>query len=102
MYLCTSEEEIALNKRVFSSFFWQKNGQFTSEIDFSTLLRKFFLGVCGIFLSNVDGFFADVEGLNVKINLFFGAHFLPFGEGRGLERIGEEGRGGEREEEGEV
>ena len=26
LYLCTSEEERALNKRVFSSFFGQKNG----------------------------------------------------------------------------
>ena len=44
LYLCTSEEERALNKRVFSSFFGKKNGEFTLEIDFSTLLRKFFLG----------------------------------------------------------
>ena len=52
-YLCISEEERALNKRVFSSFFGLKNGIFTSEIDFSTLLRKIFFGVCGKFLSNV-------------------------------------------------
>ena len=65
-YLCTSEEEKALNMRVFSSFFWPKNGNFTSEIEISTLLRKFFLGVCGFFLRNVGGFFGDLEGLNVK------------------------------------
>ena len=46
------------------------------ELMISTLRRKIFLGVCGIFLSNVDDFFADVEGLKVKINLFFGAHFF--------------------------
>ena len=57
LYLCTSEEEIALIKRVFSSFLVQKNGIFTSEINFFTLLRNFFLGVCGFFLRNVGGFF---------------------------------------------
>ena len=56
LYLCTSKEERALNKRVFSSFFGQKNGVFTSEVKNFTLLRNFFLGVCGIFLRNV-GFF---------------------------------------------
>ena len=53
LYLCPSEEERALNKRVFSSFLGPKNGIFTSEINFFTLLRNFFLGVCGIFLRNV-------------------------------------------------
>ena len=52
-YLCISEEERALNKRVFSSFFGLKNGIFTSEIEISTLLRNFFLGVCGKFFRNV-------------------------------------------------
>ena len=52
-YLCTSEEERAQNKRVFSSFFAKKNGVFTSEIEISTLLRKIFLGVCGKFFRNV-------------------------------------------------
>ena len=50
----------------FLLFFWPKNGNFTSEIEISTLLRKIFLGVCGFFLRNVDGFFGDLEGLNVK------------------------------------
>ena len=67
VYLCTSEEERALNKRVFSSFFGQKNGIFTSEINFFTLLRNFFLGVCGLFLSNIDRSFTDVERRKVKI-----------------------------------
>ena len=75
-YLCLSEEERALNKRVFSSFFGQKNGIFTSEINFFTLLRKFFLGVCGFFLRNVGGFLDDVERLDVKRYLFFVPHFL--------------------------
>ena len=70
VYLCTSKEERALNKRVFSSFFGQKNGIFTSEINFSTLLRKIFFGVCGSFLSNVGGFFTDAERLKVKRYLF--------------------------------
>ena len=75
-YLCTSEEEKALNKRVFSSFFGQKNGVFTSEINFFTLLRKIFLGVCGLFLRNVDSFFADIEGPRVKRYLFSKPLFL--------------------------
>ena len=91
-YLCTSEEEKALNKRVFSSFFGQKNGNFTSEINFFTLLRNFFLGVCGFFLRHVGGFLGDVEGLDVKRCLFFLLHFL----GRGWERMGEDWRGGKR------
>ena len=66
LYLCTSEEERALNKRVFSSFFGLKKGIFTSEIKISTLLRKFFLGVCGFFLRHVVGFLGDAEWLEVK------------------------------------
>ena len=53
LYLCVSEEEGAHKQRVFSSFFDQKNGIFTSEVEKSTLLRKIFLGVCGKFLRNV-------------------------------------------------
>ena len=79
-----SKEEKAHRYRVFSSFFGQKNGIFTSEIIFFTLLRNFFLGVCGFFLSNVGGFFADAERLKVKRYLFFETHF--FGE-----RMKEEG-----------
>ena len=77
-YLCTSEEEKALNKRVFSSFFWPKNGNFTAEVENFTLLRKIFLGVCGLFLSNVDGFFGDAVRLKVKRYLLFGPHFFSF------------------------
>ena len=69
-YLCISEEERALNKRVFSSFFGLKKGIFTSEIKIFTLLRKNFLGVCGFFLRNIDGFFADVETQIVKRYFF--------------------------------
>ena len=86
VYLCTSKEESALNKRVFSSFFGRKNGVFTSEIKIFTLLRKIFLGVCGFFLRHVGGFFGDVERPKVKRYLFSRPHF--FG--------GEEERGGER------
>ena len=75
LYLCTREEERALNKRVFSSFFGLKKGIFTSEIKISTLLRNFFLGVCGFFLRNIDGIFADVERLKVKRYLFSKPHF---------------------------
>ena len=70
LYLCTSEEEIALIKRVFSSFLVQKNGIFTSEIIFFTLLRNFFLGVCGFFLRHVGVFLGDEERLKVKRYLF--------------------------------
>ena len=92
MYLCISEEERALNKRVFSSFFGQKNGCFTSEVEKNTSEINFFLGVCGFFLSNIGGFFADAERLKVKRYLFFETHFLG-------ERMKEEGRGRERKEE---
>ena len=78
LYICTSKEERALNKRVFSSFFGPKNGIFTSEINFFTLLRNFFLGVCGFFLRNIDGFFAGVERLKVKRYLFSKPHFRVF------------------------
>ena len=77
-YLCISEEEKAHRYRVFSSFFGQKNGIFTSEINFFTLLRKIFLGVCGFFLRNIDGFFADVETQIVKRYLFSKPHFRVF------------------------
>ena len=63
-YLCISEEERALNKRVFSSFFGPKNGIFTSEINFFTLLRKFFLGVCGKFFRNVGVRGGDSEAFS--------------------------------------
>ena len=78
-YLCTSEEEKALNKRVFSSFFGLKNGISTSEINFFTLLRKIFLRVCGFFLSSVGSFSADVAWLTVKRYLFLKPHFFTFG-----------------------
>ena len=109
VYLCTSKEERALNKRVFSSFFGLKNGIFTSEIIFFTLLRKIFLGVCGFFLRNVDGFLGDLEGLKVKRYLFSRPHFLGGWERtregiRGYERRGGGKRrreeGGEEEERG--
>ena len=90
-YLCTSEEERALNKRVFSSFFALKMGIFTSEINFFTLLRNFFLGVCGFFLRNIDGFFADVERLKVKRYLFFETHFFGERMKEEGERKGEDG-----------
>ena len=60
-YLCTSKEERAHKQRVFSSFFDQKNGIFTSEVEKSTLLRKIFLGVCGKFLRNVGVRSGDSE-----------------------------------------
>ena len=78
-YLCTSEKERAHKQRVLSSFLGQKNGVFTSEINFFTLLRKIFLGVCGIFPRNVGGFLADVERLEVKRYLFSKPHFFTFG-----------------------
>ena len=76
LYLCTSEEERAHIHGVFSSFFGQKNGVFTSEINFFTLLRKFFLGVCGFFLRNVEVFSAYIERPKVKRDLFSGPHFF--------------------------
>ena len=79
LYLCVSEEERAHKQRVFSSFFWPKNGVFTSEINFFTLLRKIFLGVCGFFPRNVGAIFGDVEWLKVKRYLFLKPHFFTFG-----------------------
>ena len=78
-YLCTSEEERAHKQRVLSSFFGPKNGVFTSEIIFFTLLRKNFLGVCGKFSRNVGSFFAEIEGPKVKRYLFSKPHFFTFG-----------------------
>ena len=91
-YLCTSEEERAWNTGFSPPFFGEKNGVFTSEINFFTLLRNFFLGVCGFFLSNVDSIFADVEALKVKRYLFSKPHFLF----EGGKRKKEEGRGRKR------
>ena len=88
LYLCTSEEERALNKRVFLLFFWPKNGIFTSEINFFTLLRKIFLGVCGFFLRNVGGFLGDAERPKVKRYLFSKPHFFGGGERREEEERG--------------
>ena len=88
LYLCTSEEERAHKQRVFSSFFDQKNGEFTSDVEKSTLLRKIFLGVCGFFLRNVGSFLGDVEWSKVKRYLFSEAHFFIFG---GRERLKEDG-----------
>ena len=73
-----------------------KNGIFTSEIEISTLLRNFFLGVCGFFLRNVGGFLGEVERLKVKRYLFSRPHFLGGGKRiieKGGRRIKEEGRG---------
>ena len=78
LYLCISEEERAHRYGVFSSFVGLKKGIFTSEIKISTLLRKFFLGVCGKFFRNVDVYFADVERLKVKRYLFSKPHFRVF------------------------
>ena len=71
------------------------------ELVVSTLRRRFFLGVCGFFLRNVDGYFGDVEWRKVKRYLFSKPHFFYFwtvGEDeRGWERRGErmkeDGRG---------
>ena len=79
LYLCVSEEEGANKQRVLSSFFGPKNGIFTSEINFFTLLRKIFLGVCGKISLNVGCFLADVERLKVKRYLFSKPHFFTFG-----------------------
>ena len=66
-YLCTSEEERAHKHGVFSSFFGQKNGVFTSEIKIFTLLRKNFLGVCGKKFRNVGARSGDSDLiLNLK------------------------------------
>ena len=80
-YLCISEEERARKYWVFSSFFAQKNRIFTSEINFSTLLRNFFLGVCVNFFRIVGCFFADAERLKVKTYLFSKPYFFTCGGG---------------------
>ena len=83
-YLCTSKEEIAHKYGVFSSFLakiGQKKVVLHYELVISTLRRKFFLGVCGFSLRNVDGFFADVERQKVKRYLFSKPHFFYLKEG---------------------
>ena len=69
-YLCTSEEEEALNMRVFSSFLLKKRakkGCFTLRVGDFTLRREFFLGVCGFFLSNVGVRGGDCETFSCLI-----------------------------------
>ena len=78
LYICTSKEERALNKRVFSSFLVGKKVVLHYELVISTLRRIFFLGVCGFSLRNIEGFFADVERLKVKRYLFSKPHFRVF------------------------
>ena len=73
---------------VFSPLFLAKIGVkmvvLHYELVVSTLLRSFFLGVCGFFLRNVDGYFGDVEWRKVKRYLFSKPHFFLFLEdGRG-------------------
>ena len=77
-YLCTSKEEIAHRYGVFSSFLVRKKVVLHYELVISTLRRKIFLGVCGFFLRNIDGFFADVEWLKVKRYLFSKPNFRVF------------------------
>ena len=57
-YLCISEEERARKYWVFSSFFGQKNGIITSEINFFTLLRNFFLEFADFFSVMLVAFWA--------------------------------------------
>ena len=73
-----SEAERAHRYGVFSSFLVRKKVVLHYELVISTLRRKFFLGVCGFFLRNIDGFFADVERLKVKRYLFSKPHFRVF------------------------
>ena len=60
----------------------RKNRIFTSEIDFSTLLRIFSLEFADFF-RNVGCIFANEERLKLKRYLFSKPHFLLFEEGRG-------------------
>ena len=77
-YLCASEEEKARKHWGFSSFFRQKNGIFTSEINFFTLLRNFFLGVSVNFLGQAVANISDVEPQKVKRYLFSQGADLTF------------------------
>ena len=62
----------------FLLFFWPKKVDLHYELVISTLLRNFFLGVCGFFLRNVGSFFADAERLKVKRYLFSQGADLTF------------------------
>ena len=60
-YLCTSEEERALNTGVFSSFFGQNKGRNTSEVGNSRCFIEFSTGFCGNFLGFIGARIDDVE-----------------------------------------
>ena len=61
LYLCTSEEERALNTGVFSSFFGQNKGRNTSEVGNSRCFIEFSTGFCGNFLGFIGARIDDVE-----------------------------------------
>ena len=77
-YLCVSEEERAHKHGVFSSFFGQKYGIFTSEIEKNTSEIFLFLGGINFFLGQVVEFLAEVMRLKVKRYLFLWGSFLTF------------------------
>ena len=61
-YLCTSEEERALNTGVFSSFFGQNKGRNTSEVGNSIC----FCGFSRCFIGNFLGFIgARIEDVGI-------------------------------------
>ena len=60
-YLCTSEEERALNTGVFSSFFAQYKGRNTSEVGNSICFSGFSKCFIGNFLGFIGARIDDVE-----------------------------------------
>ena len=61
LYLCTSEEERALNTGAFSSFFGHYKGRNTSEVGNSRCFCGFSTGFIGIFLGFIGARIDDVE-----------------------------------------
>ena len=81
-YLCTSEEEKALNTGVFSSFFGEnreKNHCFTKHIEKFICRREISTGFSGIFSGQVGARIDDVEHRKVKRYLVSNLHFFHFG-----------------------
>ena len=75
VYLCTSKEERAHKQRVFSSFFDQKNGIFTSEVENFLSESGVFFSESGFFLGVCGRNFADIEDGKLKYIYFFGYTF---------------------------
>ena len=63
-YLCTSEEERALNTGFFPLFFGHYKGRNTSEVGNSICFIGFSTGFCGNFLGFIGARIDDIENFS--------------------------------------